>query len=112
MATPARGRGRGNAPSRRRMAEATDLDAAEIPDPPDGFSVEATETWRRLWAASSGWLHPSADFDLLRMICEALEEHEALVLVTSTEEGRWTRAESGRLFPHPAVSSCAGSRPS
>lgn len=47
-----------------------------IPECPN--TVKSPERWSRLWATGRSWLSNDAHYDLMRMVCEALEDRDRL----------------------------------
>ena len=47
-----------------------------IPEPPEGLKDIAT--WNRLWTIGRAWLSNDAHVDLMRLLCEAIEDRDRI----------------------------------
>lgn len=76
-----RKRARGN-PGKRALpakAEVVALPAAAgVPEPERELGPVGLALWGRVWANGSRWISPATDLDLVLVVCEQLDEREAL----------------------------------
>jgi hypothetical protein len=51
-----------------------------IPDPPASWpaNTNSREIWTRLWTVGRSWLSNEAHFDLMRVICEAIDDRDRI----------------------------------
>jgi P27 family predicted phage terminase small subunit len=76
---------------------------ANIPTPPV-LDEAGLELWVRIWNAGRSWLSPDVDFQLIRMLCEAQDEHELIRLkIQSGEIERYYTTANGQMVTHPMV---------
>lgn len=76
---------------------------SNIPTPPV-LGDAGLELWVRIWNAGRSWLSPDVDFQLIRMLCEAQDEHELIRLkIQSGEIERYYTTANGQMVTHPMV---------
>ena len=74
-----------------------------VPTPPE-LNDAGLELWNRVWTAGRSWLSPDVDFQLIRMLCEAQDEHEDIRLkIASGEIERFYTTANGQMVTHPLV---------
>lgn len=74
-----------------------------IPNPPS-LGADGTQLWLHVWHAGKTWLSPESDFTLIKMLCEAHDEHEAIRRMLSTGEvPRFYTTANGQVVTHPLV---------
>jgi len=48
------------------------------PEPPRPLGKFGLELWERIWSMGMSWVSPISDIDLLMMVCEMVDERQAL----------------------------------
>jgi hypothetical protein len=85
-------RARGTLRSDREAISMTELgnNPGIIPEPPESLSGPGRALWEGIWKEAGGWLHAGLDFELLRLVCEQIEEREQLraLVMASPEQPR------------------------
>jgi P27 family predicted phage terminase small subunit len=73
---------------------------------PDGLLL-----WEHIWVAGKSWLSPDSDQTIIRMLCEAHDEHEEIRrLLKSGEVERFYATSNGQLVTHPLVTQLSNLR--
>lgn len=73
------------------------------PAPPLG--IDGTDLWNQIWSAGRTWLSPSSDQQIVKMLCQALDEHEHMRRALSIGEvPRFYALPNGSYVSHPYVS--------
>lgn len=74
-----------------------------VPTPPS-LGDDGLLLWSATWQAGRQWLSPSVDYTLIKMLCEAHDEHEDIrrQLSTGVTE-RFYATSNGQLVTHPLV---------
>lgn len=81
-----------------------------IPNPPS-LGADGTSLWLHVWSAGKSWLSPESDFTLIKMLCEAHDEHEQIRRLLSTGEvARFYMTANGQVVTHPLVTQLASLR--
>lgn len=95
-------------PGGRRLPDApmpgTGLNAATgVPTPPS-LGEDGQLLWSHVWTAGKTWLSPDSDYTIVKMLCEAHDEHETIrrALSTGVVERFYTTA-NGQIVTHPLV---------
>lgn len=69
-------------PGKRALPDAKTLIALpmaeETPVPPRPLGVEGTKLWERIWDRGRTWISPTADLELVLLLCETTDEREQL----------------------------------
>jgi P27 family predicted phage terminase small subunit len=74
-----------------------------IPNPPS-LGPDGLELWMSTWSAGRTWLSPDSDLTLIKMLCEAHDEHETVRrLLASGEVPRFYTTANGQVVTHPLV---------
>lgn len=74
---------------RHGTAGLTVLPQAEgIPTPPDTLGQLGLNTWQRLFTEAT-WLHHTADYEIVRILCENLDEREQLKDTLAEDKDNW-----------------------
>lgn len=96
----------GNAP----MPGAGLAAASGIPKPPS-LGEDGQALWVHVWDAGRSWLSPDSDYTIVKMLCEAHDEHETIrrALSTGVVERFYTTA-NGQIVTHPMVTQLANLR--
>ncbi len=71
-----------------------------IPTPPN--TLGDTEVWNRLWTVGRAWLSNEAHYDLMRLLCEAMEDRDALRRAMR-RKAKVTKGSVGQDRPHPGL---------
>ncbi len=71
-----------------------------IPEAPP--TLRDTPTWVRLWTVGRGWLSNDAHYDLMRILCEAIEDRNDLRKLMG-RRSRITKGSMGQDRVHPAL---------
>lgn len=86
-----RHRVRGN-PGHKKLPDlatvATLEPAREIPQPLRTLGTAGQSMWNRIWESGAVWLSPSTDIEYIQLMCEALDERQAL-RIQVLREGSW-----------------------
>lgn len=76
--------------------------AIETPEPPRPLGKFGSELWERIWSMGMSWVSPISDIDLLMMVCEMVDERQALRLQVirdnKPEERRALRSLDAQLM--------------
>jgi hypothetical protein len=70
-----------------------------IPEPPKG--LKDADTWTRLWTIGRAWLSNDAHYDLMRVLCEAMEDRDR-VRRTTKRVAVMSVGSKGQPIIHPA----------
>jgi P27 family predicted phage terminase small subunit len=77
--------------------------SSSVPTPPV-LDEDGLQLWNHVWTAGRSWLSPESDYTLVRMLCEAHDEHEAIrSRLTSGEVERYYVTANGQIVTHPLV---------
>ena len=81
------------------------LKASEgMPTPPP-LKEAGLELWNLVWTAGRNWISPDSDHTIVKMLCEAQDEHESIrALLASGEVQRFYKTTNGQIASHPLVS--------
>lgn len=71
-----------------------------IPEAPD--TLDSPTTWVRLWTVGRAWLSNEAHYDLMRILCEAIEDRDRL-RSSMRRKARITKGSVGQERVHPAL---------
>lgn len=84
------------------------LQGAEgIPTPPS-LNKEGLALWVHVWTAGKTWLSPDSDRTIVKMLCEAHDEHDKIrVLLATGKVERFYGTANGQLVTHPLVTQLA-----
>ena len=102
-------------PSKKQLPDAPapgqGIAAAEgIPQPPH-LGEDGLRLWVHVWTAGRAWLSPDSDQTIVRMLCEAHDEHESIRrLLSSGEVERFYATSNGQLVTHPLVTQLSNLR--
>ena len=78
-----------------------------IPTPPT-LGKEGLVLWVHVWTAGKTWLSPDSDRTIIKMLCEAQDEHDKIrVLLSTGEVERFYATSNGQLANHPFVNQLA-----
>lgn len=74
-----------------------------VPTPPS-LGADGELLWVHVWVAGRSWLSPDSDYTIVKMLCEAHDEHEEIrrALSTGVVERFYTTA-NGQIVTHPLV---------
>ena len=74
-----------------------------VPTPPS-LGVDGQTLWVHVWVAGKSWLSPDSDYTIIKMLCEAHDEHEEIrrALSTGVVE-RYYITNNGQIVTHPLV---------
>lgn len=95
-------------PSKKKLPDAPmpgkGLGAVDgVPTPPS-LGEDGLILWSATWQAGRSWLSPTVDFTLIKMLCEAHDEHEEIRRQLSTGIiERFYATSNGQLVTHPLV---------
>ncbi len=68
------------------------------PKPPRKLGKDGQQLWERAWSLAHTWLSPQTDLDFLLIVCEALDEREALrKIIMSGDADRFDRGAMRQL---------------
>lgn len=102
-------------PSKKKLPDAPmpgqGLGAVDgVPNPPS-LADDGLILWASTWNAGRQWLSPAVDYTLVKMLCEAHDEHEEIrrLLSTGAVERFYTTA-NGQMVTHPLVTQLAALR--
>lgn len=75
----------------------------DTPKPPS-LGPDGQALWLHIWVAGKSWLSPDSDFTIIKMLCEAHDEHEEIrrTLSMGVVERYYTTA-NGQIVTHPLV---------
>lgn len=81
-----------------------------VPTPPS-LGVDGQALWTHVWVAGKSWLSPESDFTIIKMLCEAHDEHEEIrrALATGVVE-RYYVTNNGQIVTHPLVTQLSNLR--
>ena len=81
-----------------------------IPKPPS-LGEDGQLLWEHVWNAGKSWLSPESDFTIIKMLCEAHDEHEEIrrALSTGVVE-RYYVTNNGQIVTHPLVTQLSNLR--
>lgn len=81
-----------------------------IPTPPS-LGEDGLILWVHVWTAGKSWLSPDSDRTIVKMLCEAHDEHEEIrrQLSTGVVERFYTTA-NGQIVTHPLVTQLSNLR--
>ena len=84
--------------------------ASDTPKPPS-LGEDGRLLWSHVWHAGKSWLSPDSDYTIVKMLCEAHDEHETIrrALATGVVERFYTTA-NGQIVTHPMVTQLANLR--
>lgn len=69
---------------------------------------EGKRLWAQTWEAGRQWLSPDVDYTLVKMLCEAYDEHEQIrSALASGEVPRFYTTANGQVVTHPMVTQLA-----
>lgn len=74
-----------------------------VPPPPASLKPRGAEAWWRYWTTGRRWLSNEAHFDLIVMICEALDDREELRDKLRRERSMVVRGSMGQKVAHPLI---------
>jgi P27 family predicted phage terminase small subunit len=76
---------------------------AGIPTPPS-LGEDGQRMWATVWSAGRAWLSPDSDYTIVKMLCEAHDEHELIrrQIATGVVERFYVTA-NGQMVTHPLV---------
>jgi P27 family predicted phage terminase small subunit len=84
--------------------------SAGVPTPPV-LAEDGMQLWSHVWNAGRSWLSPESDYTLVRMLCEAHDEHEAIrSRLASGEVERYYVTANGQIVTHPLVTQLSNLR--
>jgi len=123
MPTPGTGRPRGRPPKPLEQKRALGLlktpaplpgvalvAATDLPNPPT-LKAPGAALWAEVWLAGRAWLSPESDYTLIKMLCEAHDEHEEIrQLLISGKVARYYETNNGQIVTHPLVTQLANLR--
>ncbi len=102
-------------PSKKKLPDApmpgSGLPAVDgIPTPPS-LGEDGLRLWVHIWTAGKSWLSPDSDQTIIKMLCEAHDEHEEIrrQLSTGVVE-RFYATSNGQLVTHPLVTQLSNLR--
>lgn len=81
-----------------------------VPKPPT-LGADGQALWEHVWVAGKSWLSPDSDFTIVKMLCEAHDEHETIrqALATGVVE-RFYSTANGQIVTHPLVTQLSNLR--
>ena len=98
----------GNRPLPEAPLPGTGLKAATKTPTPPTLGKDGKALWIHVWNAGRSWLSPDSDFTIIKMLCEAHDEHEQIrkQLATGKVE-RYYMTANGQIVTHPLVTQLA-----
>lgn len=85
-------------PGHRKLPPPTQIlpaaSPAEPPAPPRPLGSIGTDFWNRAWKAGAAWISASTDVELLQVVCEQLDERQALRALVLRDPSDW-RSRAG-----------------
>jgi P27 family predicted phage terminase small subunit len=86
------------------------VSASAIPVAPV-LSEDGLQLWAHVWNAGRSWLSPESDYTLVRMLCEAHDEHESIRRrLNDGEVDRYYVTANGQIVTHPLVTQLSNLR--
>jgi P27 family predicted phage terminase small subunit len=77
--------------------------SSDVPSAPELLN-DGQLLWSHVWNAGRSWLSPESDYTLIRMLCEAHDEHETIRRrLSSGEVDRYYTTSNGQIVTHPLV---------
>lgn len=78
---------------------------------PPALGVDGLELWYEVWEAGKSWLSPKADRAIIRLLCQAHDEHEQIRRSLAIGEvPRHYVLPNGSYVSHPLVTQMASLR--
>jgi len=77
-------------PGKRKLpsAEVAIVGQVDAPEPVRPLGQVGLAFWQRVWAVGFAWISPQTDIELLQMVCEQIDERQAL-RVRVLRDGDW-----------------------
>lgn len=75
---------------------------ADTPTPAPPATLNDVEAWDRLWTVGRSWLSNEAHYDLMRILCETMEDRD-LLRKAMKGKAKITRGSVGQDRVHPAL---------
>lgn len=77
-------------PGRRKLpsTEVAIVGQVDVPEPVRPLGQAGLMFWQRVWAVGFAWISPHTDIELLQMVCEQIDERQAL-RVRVLRDGDW-----------------------
>lgn len=77
-------------PGKRKLpsAEVAIVGQVAVPEPVRPLGQAGGAFWQRVWAVGFAWISPQTDIELLQMVCEQIDERQAL-RVRVLRDGDW-----------------------
>lgn len=60
-----------------------------VPNPLRPLQSAGLDLWQRTWATGAVWLSPNTDMDLVQLVCETLDERQAVREFVLSGEADW-----------------------
>lgn len=80
-------------PGKRRLPDVKTVAvlpaATSVPAPIRDLGATGAALWERLWSTGAVWLSPNTDVDLIQMVCESMDERQALREFVLSGEADW-----------------------
>lgn len=96
---PAEAKARIGNPGKRALSiapEPTEVVATGSPEPHRPLGKAGRELWDRLWVAGAGWLRVSSDAEAVLLVCEAIDERQALRFRVMSDPDLWRERKALR----------------
>lgn len=101
----------GNRPLPDAPLPGTGLQAATSTPTPPSLGNDGQALWEHVWTAGRSWLSPDSDFTIIKMLCEAHDEHETIRRqLASGEVLRYYNTANGQIVTHPLVTQLSNLR--
>jgi hypothetical protein len=73
-----------------------DLGLAAMPEPHRPLGKAGLELWGRLWTGGASWLRPASDAEAVLLVCEAIDERQALRYRVMSDPDLWRERKALR----------------
>lgn len=95
---PAEAKARIGNPGKRALSVAPDVvsHTGSIPEPHRPLGKAGRELWDRLWDAGAAWLRASSDAEAVLLVCEAIDERQALRFRVMSDPEAWRERKALR----------------
>lgn len=84
--------------------------SSTVPVPPS-LGDDGRALWDHVWFAGRSWLSPDSDYTIVKMLCEAHDEHEGIRrAINSGVVERFYATANGQIVTHPMVTQLSNLR--